>query len=733
MKRALITISFVIAAVSVFSQSTNIGTLFKNDLKKGDEFYKHLAYQNALDFYLRYASNHPVNVVVQERIAACYSRLGNFAEAERWYKILATDSSAKPVHFFNYGQVLSVNQKYDLALQAFNTFFQKAQDDERIKGKIEFLRQIEYHLRDSNLFTVTNEWYNSDQSDFAAQFYRDGVVFVSARDRDLFLKKKSLSALNEDEALLNAFFVLPEFDENKGVEEQVEMFYKKDLSSPYHDGPVTFYEDGNRIAFTRNIMRDGKAVRDSENRVNLELYFARLRENKTLSNLEAFPYNDTEFSVAHPWISNDGTTLYFASDMPGGFGGADIYRSLNKDGKWSKPENLGSPINTKGDEFCPFVYKDSVLFFSSNGHGGFGGLDNFSSRFNGSKFSEPMNMSYPINTSQDDFSLIVDNTGRNGLFASNRKGGHGYDDVYRFTLNKFTLLGTVVERSSKDAVRDATIVILDEQNIPFQTLRTNSEGHFYAKLPLDQKFRVVAQKQGYTSIDTAQVTTSHVSVLTDTLSILIWEHGLFAKGMIYSNESQSVLHNATVKIKNLTTGEIDSVDVGDSGAYNFLVLPNVQYAITAGKAGFISQGFNLNTIGLYKGHLVNDILLEETYLEKFELQFDFDKWDIKGTFLNSLNKIVRDLKRAPQATIHIGAHADATGTREYNLGLSNKRADAVVQYLVQNGIQRSRIQAIGFGEELILNRCSDGVDCSEEEHSLNRRAEIKIQLPAKEE
>jgi outer membrane protein OmpA-like peptidoglycan-associated protein/tetratricopeptide (TPR) repeat protein len=727
MKKLLLTISLCVSCLCTFSQSTNIGTLFKSDLRKGDQFYNHLAYQNALEFYLRYASNHPASTDVQERIASCYSRLGNYIEAERWYQRLSADSSAKAIHYYNYGQVLSMNEKYDQALVAFHAY-KKSSQDQRVENKIDFIKQIEYHLRDSNLFTVTNEWYNSDQSDFAPQFYHDGIVFVSARDRDLFVKKKSMSALNEDEALLNAFFVSSTFNEDKGVEEQVEMFYKKDLSSSYHDGPVTFFDNGNQIAFTRNVIRNGKAVRDSEHRVNLELYFGVLRENNTLSHIEAFPFNDIEYSVAHPWISNDGNTLFFASDMPGGLGGADLYRSLRVNGKWLKPENLGAPVNTLADEFCPYVFKDSVLFFASNGHGGFGGLDNFSSRFSNGKPGEPVNLSYPINTSQDDFSLIVDQSGKNGLFSSNRNGGKGYDDVYRFTLNYFTLLGTVVERSSKSAVRDASITILDDRNAIVQSLQTNQEGNFYSKLPLDKKYRVVAKKDGYTSIDTTEVTTSHVSLLTDTLSILLWEHGLFAKGTIYSNESQAALQNALVTLQNLTNGGMDSIHVGENGAYNFLVLPNNEYKLIASKPGFISDGFNLSTAGLYKGQLVNDLLLEETYLEKFELQFDFNKSNVKQDFISSLNRIVKDLKRSPMATVN---NADATGTREYNLKLSNERARAVANYLIENGIQRSRIESTGFGEELVLNKCSDGVECSEEEHGLNRRAEVKVQLPPK--
>jgi peptidoglycan-associated lipoprotein len=137
----------------------------------------------------------------------------------------------------------------------------------------------------------------------------------------------------------------------------------------------------------------------------------------------------------------------------------------------------------------------------------------------------------------------------------------------------------------------------------------------------------------------------------------------------------------------------------------------------------------LNTDGIYKGRLVNDILLEERFLEKIDLLFDFDKAIIKSQFFSLLDKFVKDLKRAPKSTVNIGAHADSQGAREYNLPLSTRRAEAVVEYLVSHGIAKDRITARGFGEELILNRCSDGVECTEEEHSLNRRAEMKIQRP----
>ncbi|HEY0744690.1 MAG TPA: OmpA family protein, partial [Chryseosolibacter sp.] len=643
------------------------------------------------------------------------------------YARLVVNPNSKPIIHFNYAQTLCMIGDYDGALKAYRHYQQLEKNDGREKLKIAFLEQMDFHKRDSNLYSVSSCWFNSDQSDFSPHYYKNGIVFVSARDRDLFIKRKSMSALNEDEMPLNTFFVLPLKEGEQSEAEDIPLFYKRELNSIYHDGPVAFFQHDQRIAFSRNTLRNGKPARDANGKINLELFFATLENNNTLSDATAFPYNDHSHSTGHPWVSDDGHVLYFSSDRPGGFGGADLYASYLHNGKWSEPQNLGNRINTAGDEFYPYVYKDSVMFFASNGHGGFGGLDNFVAHIKQGSFATPVNMSFPINTNMDDFALIIDHTGRNGLFSSNRAGGKGYDDIYSFSLNKFTLLGTVVEKLSKLPIADATVFIRDHSG-NLDSLQTDSNGNFCTELPLDQEFVVNSKKHGYTSINDIRLVTDKNFILTDTLTIPIWENGLFAQGFVYSNELQSILPDATVVLENLTTGAIDSVNVGQRAFYKFLVLPNTRYRITARKSGHIPDGFNLNTDGLYRAHLVNDILLEETFLEKMQVLFDFDEALIKPEFHKTLDRFVRDLKRQAKASVHIGAHADSKGTNEYNLELSAKRAHAVTTYLISRGIPKSRVEAKGFGEELILNQCSDGVECSDAEHSLNRRAEIKIQI-----
>ncbi|HEY0652423.1 MAG TPA: OmpA family protein [Chryseosolibacter sp.] len=727
MRGPLLILSFLFTSLNIFGQSTNITTLFVNDFKKAEEFYRILAYRNALELYLHYEERHQNDRLVKERIADCYVKLGNYKDAITWYEKLVADPRVKPVELYRYAEVLSMTHEYSKALAAYRQYQKAEHGDSRTQLKIAFLDQLEFHRRDSNLYSIRHEWFNSDQSDFGAHYFRDGIVFVSARDRDLFIKRKSMSALNEDETPLNTFFVAQAYDDERSAEDQVDLFYKRELNSIYHDGPVSFFLNERKIAFSRNAVRNGRPARDASGKVNLELYFASLGADNTLTDVTAFPFNDHGYSTGHPWVSDNGTVLYFSSDRPGGVGGADLYVSYYQNNKWTEPKNLGSRINTAGDEFYPYVYRDSVLFFASNGHGGFGGLDNFVSRMENGSFEAPANMSYPINTAMDDFSLLVDKSGRRGMFSSNREGGTGYDDIYSFELNKFTLLGTVVERASKLPISNATVYIKDPNSDKVDSLTTDSLGGFYTQLPLDKEFVVTSRKAGYTSIDEIRFVTDKNSVLTDTLTIPIWENGLFAQGRVFSNELQAILPGSTVVLENITSGTVDSIQVGADAFYRFLVLPNSKYRVTAKKAGHISNGFHLNTEGLYKAELVNDILLEETFLEKLEVLFDFNEWVIKPEFNKTLDRFVRDLRRAPGSKVNIGAHADSKGTNQYNLELSGKRAMAVTNYLVQRGIQRSRIEATGFGEELILNRCSDGVECTEEEHSLNRRAEVKIQ------
>ncbi len=708
------------------AQSTNISNLFQSTFKKAERMYNQQGYRNAIDLYRIVLDRDPQNRLAKEKVADCYYRMGRYEEAKRWYQRLTEEKNPNPQDYYQLGQVLSILERYDSAKYFFENYARLNGTDKRASLKIDFINNLGFYRRDSISYSISRPWYNSEEADFSPQHFGEGIVFVSSRDRDLFIKRKSLSGINETEGLLNAFYVGPSFDSTKSLNDQVNLFYSKALNSPYHDGPVTFYDNGKRIAFTRNILQNGKPAKDDQGRVNLELYFATLGANRTMMNIERFPFSSLSYSIAHPWVSNDGTELYFASNMPGGYGGADLYVSHYKDDTWTKPENLGDVINTAGDEYSPYLSNNELLFFSSNGFGGFGGLDNFVSRKTADKFRAPLNLGHPINTSMDDFGLIVDPSGKAGFFASNRNGGD--DDIYTFVMKRIRLAGHVKEQTSQLPVPQATVIIRGDQNQVIHSLISDEFGNFFVELEIEKEYSLVPQKEGYTALEEQHVSTRKASLLSDTLSVAIWKNGLLAKGVVYSNELQTTLPNTKVYLRNVSTNKTDSVSTTATGAYSFLVLPNNSYHITARHPGYLENGFNLNTHSLFSGNLLNDILLEEKYLEKLTVLFESNKWELRPEFATNVHKIIRSLNRFRDATVYIGAHADSQGAREYNKKLSDKRAQAILAYLKSKNIHVKRIQAFGFGEELILNLCSDGVECTNEEHAQNRRAEIKVQL-----
>ncbi|MBS1542729.1 MAG: OmpA family protein [Bacteroidetes bacterium] len=707
----------------LIAQSTNISTAFMSTFKKAELYHSQFAYRNALTLYEHVVEEDPSNHAAREGMADCYFRLGQTEKAEKAYKELASIKDADPKYKYQYAQILSMQGKYADAKQWFGEYLNANQNDPWAKEKLEFFNDIDYYFRDSLLYEVGPEPYNSNQSDFAPQYFKNDVVFVSTRNRDIFLKIQSLAAINETESMVSIFLA----PGGTAGENEVSLFHKHGLHSSYHDGPVAFFNHYKQVAFSRNNLAEGKPVA-KDGRVNLELYFADVSQENEITGVESFPYNNDAYSIGHPWVSEDGGILYFASNMPGGFGGADLYKCEMEGGKWSKPVNLGSTINTIGDEFYPFLLNDSTLFFSSNGHGGLGGLDQYSVYLGKTSSPIPRNLGYPLNTSYDDFAMVLDPTGRKGMFSSNRPGGKGYDDIYHFSVRSFFLEGHVVDRMDTSSfINDAEILIINEKGILVDSLICGTEGRFRADLPFDQDFTFKASKQGYSFVDEVRLSTKARSLGHGRVRVPLWKHSLFAKGFVYSNESQGRLQNATVILENLTDNRKDSLITNETDPYNFLVEPNKKYRIIAHKEGFLPLEIHMNTQGLYHGDLLNDFLLEEEFIDKVVIQFDYDKSHIRETETGKLDELYRILRKRPHAVIHISAFADTQGTREYNQGLSDRRADAALRYFEQRGIAPSRIMAKGFGETLILNHCSEGVECPEEEHAKNRRAELKVQ------
>ena len=262
---------------------------------------------------------------------------------------------------------------------------------------------------------------SSKYDEFCPVIYGDRIVFCSNIADELFITYKN----KENKDLFNIFSV----SKNEIEWDKKPVIFSRNITTPFNDGPASFSADGNILVYSRNVNAEAKVRNISDMRNTLGLFFAEI-DNNEWKNTAGFKYNSLNYSITTPCFSPDGRYLYFSSDMPGGFGGTDIYRSELSEGNWSEPENLGEVINTSGNEGYPFIADNGDLFFASNGYSGLGKKDIFVTRWKENKWITPTNLQAPINSINDDFGLITDSTLSNGYFSSDREKT---DDIYKFS------------------------------------------------------------------------------------------------------------------------------------------------------------------------------------------------------------------------------------------------------------------------------------------------------------
>lgn len=712
--------------VLAFAQSTNISTAFHGNLKKADSYFNHYAYRNALNLYLYAHDRDPENVYIIDQLAECYFRLHDPVSSETWFAKIIDKPGIHPGAKFEYAEVLSMNGKYEESIYWFEQYLKEHPDNKVARMKIDFLKNIKYYRTDSLRFIVTNVNFNSSHSDYGAHYFHEGVVFASSRDQDWYLKHTPFDAVDKEESLLNMFYVKGITHGDHGI---VEELHKEHIKSVLHEGPMAFFNNDRRVAYTRTNIKNGKPVYDKNRRAHLQIYFADVSTLTSMTNITPFEHNSIDYSVAHPTLAPNGSVMYFSSTAPGGYGGSDIYYSTHVNGKWSVPENAGPEINTAGEESFPFYANDSTLYFSSNGHGSLGGLDIMVSYKKNNTFAKPINFGGPLNSRYDDFSLVTDSIGRVGYVSSNRPGGMGLDDIYYYITTNYFLTGKLLTYGKTgDPIEGATVYAIDTKtgNILDSDI-TDSNGIYGLSLPFDTDYKIVVKKDGYDMLKDLSFSTLGKPLGMDSMNIALWKRDLFAKGHIYSNETQQALAGVTVKLFDLTSNSMDTLVVSDLAEYTLPLWPNKKYKLEFSKPDYVTAELNLNTDGQFKGDILNDILLAQESIDNTIINFDYDKSVITEASRELMKPMVTTLKKYPTATLNIGAHADSRGSIPYNQRLSDDRASSTVKYFVSQGISRNRITAKGFGEKLLLNRCSDEVTCEEVEYTMNRRAEIKVQ------
>jgi outer membrane protein OmpA-like peptidoglycan-associated protein len=567
---------------------------------------------------------------------------------------------------------------------------------------------------EGSLFEVNKLNINTPTSDFGPSFVADDLWFSAYSDRDINKKLRDVNSkvfykLYKSETDVNGKFTT--FDRE----------VISDFDSGFHEGPVSYCEKTGELFLTLSnsinvdVEVDGLILK--KKKMRLRLVTAQKKDDKWVI-VQEMPFNDPVYSVGHPSVSVTGDTLFFTSDVPSTIiGKTDIYMVVRKNNTWGKPVNLGNKINTTGDEMFPFYMPGGVLVFASNGHTkSSGGLDLYYSKLSENGFSDAEPISQ-LNTIYDDFGLIIHQNERYGYFVSNRPGQAGDDDIYQFEIKQLlvTITGVVVDDANASPIANAIVELIDCDDNQSKSAVSDENGKFKFEGNKKGYYKVKASKFNYSG-DLKDVDSSNRAELRLKQNKLL-------EVTVLDYDTRIPVSNAIVGIGTNAPEKLKS-----DGLFSLKLMSEGFVTLMAKADGYLNQsrkidtskpGITRDTIFMMKKELNKTFVLDNIY-------YNLDKWDILPNSEIELNKLVKILIENPTIKVELGSHTDSRGSDSYNMSLSQKRSDSAVAFIVKNGVPKSKITAKGYGETKLVNKCVNGVICSDDEHRKNRRTEFKI-------
>ncbi len=704
----------------------------KNIESTADNLYQRHKFEEAIKLYEKLDAETPSSKT-KIKIANSYRNLNDYKKAETWYSRVVNLEESDPVNMYYYAEVLRSNGKYQEALEWYRKYLPF---NNNAKGNIEASKNPGVFTRDSNAYEVVNFGsINSEDSDFPCFADKNNLIISSSRAG----KNTSIIGGWDQGKYYDLYEAnLTDFSINE---------MKGDINTQLHEGPAVLDKDSKTLYFTRsNYHYRGKRKLNKDVNIDtLHLSIFTVSTNKELTKRRRwkkatpFTYNNDEYSVGHVTLTSDKSTMYFVSDMPGGKGGTDIYISkIEGDGKWGTPEALSGLVNTEMDEMFPYIHNDSVLYFASKGHPGLGGLDIFKSTISKStgEWSRPTNLGAPVNSSTDDFAFIIsENDNVRGYLSSDRAGGKGHDDVYRVFIKQSNIInilaGKVTDKGNGNPLYGVTVSATDEfGNSPIST-KTNGKGEYLLRLEPDRKYKIRFENDNY--IPKAQtlntVPEAYTFDMDEELEEAIPERS-FISGIVRNEEDNSPIPGVKVTVTDLLTNEpVATVLTGDDGKYKVEVEPDRDYLLRFELDGYFAQNAQVrsgdqdNVVEISR--LLKPFVVDKA-IEIKNIYYDLNKYDIRPDAAIELNKLVAILRDNPRVIIELSSHTDSRGSDSYNLKLSQNRAKAAVDYIISRGIAANRIFPRGYGESQLVNECANGVSCPEYKHQANRRTEFKV-------
>lgn len=778
MKKTLITFIALLISNLMFGQIA----YHKSKAKKE---FERMNYSAAIKHYeqLEAASSADLNDL--KNLAESYLKVNDSKDAERILRKIVVQDVNEPYYVKKLAMVLTSNAKYAEALTYWKKYAELAPADVVAVHSVDALNKMPKLQHDSTFIDVFDLNINSHWTEFSPSIVKEKLVFVSNRavgpvhhvfewnhtpfldiysaDTAKILKKKfrkplgvegevdenhmsysdKMANLHDDHTPMTSndnntggyFGHHPPVDSmwaKDSIYGDVVTKYNSHLHSTYHEGSVAFTSDFKKMYFTAN---DPKSKKEDDV-IKLKIVEAVLNDKGKYKDAKKLPFNSIHYSVCHPTILKDNKTMIFSSDMPGGFGGMDLYKSVcSGEGTWGTPVNLGSKVNTNLNEIFPFVDTANVLYFATEGWGGFGGLDIV--KKNLADDETPVNLGYPINSNKDDFGLIK-NHKQTGYFSSNRKHGGSDDDLFYFydkrrEKKKLVIIAKLKKLDGTIVTLDSVEFVVSDMQTKKEVIKDTSKGGVPTEivLPTRHKYKVVGKHQDLASL-TDSVDFESDLVKDDTLEMVFIqeEDQLIINGIVKDAATNKPLANAKVFIYDVTN-KTSAVYVTDAnGKYAYNAKYKSSYLVKGMNEGYFADCQQVQVKKQKKSANTEPLLLSKIQVNKtFEIKdlyYDYKKWDIRPDAALVLDKLAHFLAEYPEIHVELGSHTDARGGDKYNHDLSQSRATSAVQYVVAHGIEAARIKAKGYGETKLKNRCKNDVKCSEEEHQLNRRTEVKV-------
>ncbi|WP_234735707.1 OmpA family protein [Tellurirhabdus bombi] len=790
-------------------------------IQEADRQLELRAYGRSIDLYtqllteLNNALTSEQRISVRSNLALSYKSVGDLQKAENTYRELINSSELsgdKINAYLQFAQVLASNGKYRES-QSMYEKYNSLKGRQAVRDQIPISSPTAPALVNGKKPVVKYRLevleMNTSNAEFSPMYFRDGLIYISGKkggsaietsgsgggggyldlfyipDRRLIKVSKiinpdgtvakaaaaskkdrrrgngSRASANDSRSIGGYINVTGDLGYGKAAKSGQR--FSKELNTRYHEGPATFSSDGSRIVFTRNNYNEGRVRQSTEGVTNLKLYTAEQQSGNWV-NIKELPFNSNEYSVGHPALSRDDQWLVFASDMPGGYGGTDLYIVQFQGGKWGKPVNLGAQINTKGNELFPFIDENGNLYFSSDGRRGLGGLDIYFALMKSPTQVELVDhLDAPINSDQDDFGLITDGLRRTGYFSTNRFNGS--DDILRFSRQSSLYgcrnLTLRLYNDDNNQPLDSVVVEIQEKGDGKQVRKivTKADGLIQLCLEPNNDFVFKSSKDGFITSTIGFSTRSMLDdspsrleialfepkEVSDTVSIANakspsesdndgWGPVNVAKshirGVVMSEGDRKPIEGVTVRLRGECDGLVQTVQTGPDGRYEFELSENCGYTLVATKERY---GTNMNRINKLPKPATPKVLSADLRMLRVgdivqldNIYYDLDKWNIRPDAARELDKLVATMRKYPSLNVEIRSHTDSRGDNNYNKYLSAQRANSVVNYLVYKGIARKRCVAAGYGESMPVNNCVDGVNCTEEEYQRNRRTEFKV-------